>query len=94
MIKKTDIQALADLSRISVSEEEQESLAGDLENILAYVSELKEAEVGDGSENETALVRNVMRADEPTEDISTPEDILNEAPKTKNGFVVVKKILN
>jgi len=94
MISKKDISDLASLSRIRLTSTEEESLATDLENILAYVSELESAEVGDGSENETALVRNVLREDQTAEPLSTPGEILGQMPKVKDDFLVVKKILN
>lgn len=94
MLNEKDIENLASLSRIELTSDEKVSLATDLENILAYVSELDEVSVGAVEENETALVRNVMRADEPVSPIAKTQDIIAEMPKSKDGYLVVKKILN
>lgn len=99
MIERKDIDTLAELSRLELSEKEKNGLQKDLEGILAYVSDLKKvtehlpdeasAEAGD-----TALVRNVMRPDDDAFDSGIFTDkLLAEASQTKDGYVVVKKIL-
>lgn len=94
MIERKDIDTLAELSRLELSEDEKNGFLKDLEGILAYVGELKKVGGELPVEQDTALVRNVMRADEASHEAGIfTADILAEAPKTKDGYVVVKKIL-
>ena len=92
MIEYEEVEHLAELARIDMTEEEKKELQGDLENILGYVDQIKEVT----GEVEPVLSehRNIMRADEnPHEQGRYTEDILNEAPGKKDGYFVVKKII-
>lgn len=95
-MKKEDIQHLANLSRLELTDEELEKYAGEFDSIIAYVDKIKE--VTDSDEDlkiENASVKNVFREDDNIQEggIHT-EKILNEAPDTHEDFVKVKKILN
>ncbi len=93
MIEKKDIEKLALLARIEVSEEEKESLAESIESILGYVGQVT-------SVSETALVglpllRNVMREDEIRHgEGEYTEALLSNAPVRDGNYLEVKKILN
>jgi len=66
MREKVDIDKLALLARIKLSEKEKEKLQKEFGAILDYVSELKKAEAGEMSDKEIAMARglkNVMRED-------------------------------
>jgi aspartyl-tRNA(Asn)/glutamyl-tRNA(Gln) amidotransferase subunit C len=93
MISKKDIENLAQLARIRLSDSEKESLAKDVDSILAYVDQIKAAPIGD-FKPQPGAVKNVMREDVAV-NISTEdrERILDEAPKREGDFVAVKKIL-
>jgi aspartyl-tRNA(Asn)/glutamyl-tRNA(Gln) amidotransferase subunit C len=106
-ISRDDVKKLAALARIKISPDEEENLAKDMENILAYVTQIQEfsataseksaasgtAKSADGR-REKARVRNVLRPDEnPHEPSAFTEEILAEAPKRQGEYVKVKKIL-
>ena len=88
-----DIEKLAKLARIELTEDEKKTFANDLEKILEYVGQIKEvatedkpAEVGD--------IFNVLREDGVTHESGQfTEKILAQAPETQDGFIKVKKIL-
>jgi aspartyl-tRNA(Asn)/glutamyl-tRNA(Gln) amidotransferase subunit C len=93
-MKKEDIEHLAGLARIALSDTEKESLAQDITNILGYVSEIKEitAEVTD--EKKVGELNNVMREDtDPHEPGIYTEELLNAAPERHGQYLKVKKIL-
>lgn len=93
MITKEEIQKLADLSRISLSDAEKESLRKDIDGILEYVGQIKEAGVKGGEVWEPAE-RNVMREDVPTNEAGKyTEALVKAAPKSEGSYVKVKKIL-
>ena len=95
MISKEEIRNLAELSRLKISEGEEESLQKDISNILDYVGQVNAAEVGE--EDKKPLVRNVMREDIPRaegEILSGKRERLLEAlPKREGDYNVVRKII-
>ena len=96
MINTQDIEKLAKLARISITEEEKSGLVKEIGSILAYVDEIKQVtktSKEDRSE-EIGAVYNVMREDSnPHQSGIYTEKILNEAPKREGDYVKVKKIL-
>lgn len=94
MIKKEDIEKLATLSRIDVSEDEKKDLVKDIESILSYISEIQEISKKETSSTIDDL-RNVMRNDgEPHESEIYTKAILESMPKKEKGYLKVKKILS
>lgn len=92
MIEIKDIEKLAGLARIAVSDDEKQKLQKDLESILNYVSELKNAPVLE-SEVKEASVKNVMREDDDHYNSGEfTEDILAEAPDRSGDYFKVKPI--
>jgi len=92
-ITKEEVKYLAELSRIKLSEEEIEKITGEIDSILGYVSQIKEAS-GQLGEKEKPLLRNVMREDKVThkpEEFS--EKLLEIAPDREGNYLKVKKIL-
>jgi aspartyl-tRNA(Asn)/glutamyl-tRNA(Gln) amidotransferase subunit C len=95
MISKKDIEKLADLSRIEISEEEKDGFVKDIDSILSYVGQIKEANIAGSNLPENLVLKNVFREDvEPHESGKFTEEILAEAPKKENGYFKVKKIID
>lgn len=93
MIEKKDIEKLALLSRIEVSEEEKKILQKDMESILTYVSQITEA-VLEMPVKEAGELKNVMREDNhPHAKGAYTKEIMEEVPDRENGYVKVKQIL-
>lgn len=87
-----DIEKLATLSRISLSEDEKKSFLSDFKNILDYVGEIKKAVIEE-PEHVAGELRNVMREDKEYENkLSTPEELLAEAPEQENGYIKVEQM--
>jgi aspartyl-tRNA(Asn)/glutamyl-tRNA(Gln) amidotransferase subunit C len=96
MVDRADIERLAELSRIALGEEELERLCGDIEQIVNYVSEIREADTLAPEERarEREAVRNVFRDDGPAHESGIfSERLLAAAPEREGRFVKVKKIL-
>jgi len=95
-MKKEEIQHLANLSRLQLSNEELEKYADQFGEIIAYVDKIKIITYSDNDlKIENAMTKNVFREDDDVQEggIYT-EKILTEAPDTRDRFVKVKKILN
>ncbi len=60
MLTKEEVEKLAELSRISLSDEEKDSIRKDIDGILSYIDQIKEAS-GDMEQNQKPEQRNVAR---------------------------------
>ncbi|MEK7606339.1 MAG: Asp-tRNA(Asn)/Glu-tRNA(Gln) amidotransferase subunit GatC [Patescibacteria group bacterium] len=93
-ISREDVEKLAQLARIDLSEAEKESLTKEMENIIAFVDELKTANVNLDDHATVGVPHNVMREDtNPHETGMYTEALLNSAPAQEDGYVKVKNIL-
>ena len=87
------VRRVARLARIAVSEEEAQSMTGELNTILGFVEQLNEVDVA-GVEPMTSVIPMAMkkRADE-VDDGGRPEDIVANAPATNENFFLVPKVV-
>jgi aspartyl-tRNA(Asn)/glutamyl-tRNA(Gln) amidotransferase subunit C len=94
-MNRDDIQRLAALARIELTDAEAEGFAPEVSSILGYVSDIKEI-TGDAPEEKViGALYNVMREDtNPHEPGLYTEDLLAAAPGRDGQFVKVKKILD
>ncbi len=92
MISKDDAKKLAELSRLKVSDEELESVSKEINSILEYVGQIKEASA-DASNN--VVFSKCLREDaDPNETGKETETLLNSAPKREGNYVKVKKMFS
>ncbi len=93
MLTKEDVLKITKLSRIALNEEEVEKFQKQLSTVLDYVDELKKVDTEGIAEvfEVTGLV-NVQREDKVV-DHGNREEILSQAPETKDGYFKVKAIL-
>lgn len=95
MTDEKHIEKLAELSRISISPEERDGLKKDIESILSYVEQIRSVSAESAQQREKTLVRNIMREDiHPHQTGMYTEELLQAAPRVKDGFVEVKKIID
>lgn len=94
-VTKHDVDIVADLARLSFTEEEKEEMTGVLNNILDYFDKLSELDTEDVEPLTHILpVQNVMREDvvEPSRCIGQ-EAALKNAPKHDRGHFVIPKVI-
>ncbi len=93
-ISMTELEHLAVLARIKLTDEDKKSLIKEFDAILSYVDQLKKVDVSMDSAGRVGAVKNVARADHAA--VTTAEDrerLLDEAPDREGDFVAVKKII-
>jgi aspartyl-tRNA(Asn)/glutamyl-tRNA(Gln) amidotransferase subunit C len=90
-----EVQKLAKLARIEITDLEAETLTKEFSSILDYVGEVKNADITKRDrEKEDFPLRNVYRTDEnPHESGIYTEALLERAPDHDDKFIKVKKIL-
>jgi aspartyl-tRNA(Asn)/glutamyl-tRNA(Gln) amidotransferase subunit C len=92
-ISKEEIEHIALLARLSLSEEEKALFGTQLSSILDYMEKLNELDTRNIEPTSHVLsLNNVMRDDIPTPSIMR-EDALMNAPSGKEKFYKVPKII-
>jgi len=86
-----DVENLAELAKIELTDKEKENLLKDMEEILGYVKQVQEVETKDVEPS--YLNKNVWREDLPASSVFSKDLIIDQFPDSKDGFVKVKKIL-
>jgi aspartyl-tRNA(Asn)/glutamyl-tRNA(Gln) amidotransferase subunit C len=90
-----DVENLAELARIELSEEEKKGLLSDMDSILGYIKQIEKVDVQHSVLNSGNY--NVWREDLPAQagEIRefSRELIAEQFPDSQNGFLKVKKIL-
>ena len=90
---KMDIDYVSNLARIELSPEEREKFHPQLGQVLEYFDKLKEVDVEGVEPTAHAFPRfNVWDADETKEGFSEEQALAN-APKSRNGQIVVPKVI-
>lgn len=92
-ISLEEVEKVAELARIALTEEEKKQLSIDLSNILNYVEKINELDTSNVEPTAHILdIHNVYREDETKESMDI-DDIMNLAPKAQDNFIVVPKVL-
>ena len=88
------IKKVAKLARIDITEEEEKKISEELASVIGYISELEKIPVGELDFTAIALLENIMIEDVGAHESGAFTDaILADVPRTRDGFVVVKKVL-
>ncbi len=92
-ITQKDVKYIANLSRLSMSDEEIETLGSQLNAIIQYVEQLNTLDCSDIEPTSHAIpLNNVVRDDLLTTSLS-PKDAMKNAPDHKEKFYRVPKII-
>ena len=97
-LTKKDVEHVARLARLALSEEEKERYTQQLGQILTYIEKMSALDTTNVAPTSHVLpLSNVWREDkvEPsvTETLGSPEEILANAPESEGPLFKVKKII-
>lgn len=89
-----EVEKIATLARIYLSSGEKDQLAVQLSSILDFVEKLQAIDTPDiePTSQVTGLV-DIWREDVVKPSAITKEDLLKNTPTTKDGYIVVKRVL-
>lgn len=92
MITVKDVEHVAKLARLELTEEEKEKFAGQLGDVLKYVEQMNEVDTSNVIPMAHAMdFVNVVREDEVRYE-QTKEELMKNAPDAEDGFFKVPKI--
>ncbi len=92
-LSKSDVENIAHLARLKLTDAETELFQEQLSAILLYAEAIQQPDTTDIPPTTSAIPRHtVMRADEPADGLSTAEALAN-APDTAEDSFRVKPIL-
>ena len=92
-LNRKDVEHVALLSRLELSEKDLDTYTGQLDAILEYIDVLNQVDTTGVEPMAHVLdVRNVMRPDIVQPSLSQ-EEALQNAPEPENGFFKVPKIV-
>jgi aspartyl-tRNA(Asn)/glutamyl-tRNA(Gln) amidotransferase subunit C len=90
---KIDVEHIAHLAKLRLSEEEEDTFGAQLSSILAYVEKLNELDTSGAEPTSHVLaMSNVMREDILRPSLPTDEALLNAPDRTDNFYRVPKII--
>ncbi|AVX21740.1 MAG: Asp-tRNA(Asn)/Glu-tRNA(Gln) amidotransferase subunit GatC [Bacillota bacterium] len=93
MITKQDVEHVAMLARLELTEEEKEMFTQQLNAILEYADQLKQLDTSEIPPTAHAIpMQNVFRDDEVKPGLSN-EEAVAAAPEAEDGFFKVPKIV-
>ncbi len=94
MLSIEEVEHIADLARLELTEEEKAMFAEQLSSILDYVQKLNEVDTeGVEPTSQVTGLENVMRPDEIEEaSAEEKEGILANAPQSEENLFKIKKV--
>lgn len=88
-----DVEYVAKLARLSLTDEEKLLYAGQLNAVLEHMEELNKLDTSDIPPTSHAIeIKNVFREDETEKSVSA-DDIIAGAPQKEDRFFKVKKVI-
>jgi aspartyl-tRNA(Asn)/glutamyl-tRNA(Gln) amidotransferase subunit C len=93
ILSREDVEHVAFLARLELTDEEKDKLTGHLNGILEHFAKLRELDT-DGVEpmSHAIPVENIFRADASRPSLPT-EDVLANAPEAQDGCFAVPRIV-
>lgn len=92
-ISKKDVEYVAKLARLKLSEKEKEKFTKQLDQILKYVDKLNELDTEKVKPTSHVLpLKNVFREDKAGKSLKV-EKVLENAPEKVKGFFKVPKVI-
>jgi aspartyl-tRNA(Asn)/glutamyl-tRNA(Gln) amidotransferase subunit C len=92
-IDKNTVARIASLSRIRLTEDEQNTMTKEFQSILAWVDQLKEVNTDNVPPLTSVVEVTLPLRDDKVTDGGYQEDVLANAPKQAAGFFVVPKVI-
>ena len=93
-VTKKDVDYVADLARLQLDEDERESLANDMSQILDYMTTLEEVDTSDVEPLEHVIDLEYRLRDDDAKEPLSHEDALKNAPDADTDYFRVPRVLD
>jgi aspartyl-tRNA(Asn)/glutamyl-tRNA(Gln) amidotransferase subunit C len=90
---KNSTLKLAKLARLSLNDEQLNSLEKDLTSIVSFIDQLKEINTDKIDPTSNSLNQDLVLRDDIVENKLSNEDLLRNVPDSELGFFVVPKVI-
>ena len=88
-----EVERLAKLARIGLTEAETEQFAAELRQIVGFVEQLQSVDVDKvGPTDQVTGLTNVLREDEVRPAVQSREELLANAPDQEAGYIKVARV--
>lgn len=92
-ISMSEVEHIAVLSKLKFNDEEKQSLAGHMADIIEFANKISELDTSDIEPTNHVLdIKNVFRKDEVIESYNR-EELLKNAPSSEAGCIVVPNVV-
>jgi aspartyl-tRNA(Asn)/glutamyl-tRNA(Gln) amidotransferase subunit C len=94
-LTKDQVQKIANLAKLKLSDEEVEKYSNQLSDILTWVEVLKEVDTSGVKEtNQVTGLTNIVRPDLVKQDLASPDELLECSPLPKEKHQIkIKRII-
>lgn len=92
-LDKATVSRIARLARIRVADDDLEQLVGELTNILGWVEQLNEVDTAEVRPMTSVVEMQLPWRQDVVTDGDQVEKVLDNAPRTEEGFFVVPKVV-
>ena len=92
-VDKDTVANIARLARISVPEDQQAALAGELSNILGWIEQLNEVDTDDVAPMASVHDAKLRWRPDVVDDGGIRDRVLANAPQDQDGYFVVPKVV-
>lgn len=92
-VDTTTVKRIARLARIAVSDDEAQSLVGELNTILDWVDQLAEVDTSGVEPMTSVIAQQIYMRDDQVTDGDCAGDVLANAPKSEDGYFCVPKVV-
>ncbi|MFQ6002286.1 MAG: Asp-tRNA(Asn)/Glu-tRNA(Gln) amidotransferase subunit GatC [Candidatus Zixiibacteriota bacterium] len=88
-----DVEYVANLAKLELSEEEKKRFQKELDNIIKYIDQLNDLDTENVPiTSQVTFLQNVLREDKVVPSLSSDEALAN-APEKKDGFFKVPRVI-
>jgi aspartyl-tRNA(Asn)/glutamyl-tRNA(Gln) amidotransferase subunit C len=92
-VDKDTVRRIARLARLALEEERVEPMMNELNNILAWVEQLKEVDIDDVAPLTSVVAQKLKMRDDVVTEGGNADALMSNAPLSEDNFFVVPKVL-
>lgn len=93
ILTKEEVEAIAKLANLNLTEEEKQKFPTQLTSILQYVDKINEVDTENISFQSQVDLKNVFRSDIAKPSLPQEKAIQNRKKKSKDGYYVISSVI-